>query len=51
MAYLDVSSALVDDKGETRQEFLNSDKSHYNSAAYEAMARVVKPVVQKAWSR
>jgi lysophospholipase L1-like esterase len=51
MTYLDVSSALVDDKGATKQEFLNDDKSHYNSAAYEAMARVVKPAVQKVWSR
>jgi hypothetical protein len=51
MTYLDVSPALVDDKGQTRQEFLTDDKTHYNSAAYEAMAKVVKPVVQEAWSR
>lgn len=51
MTYLDVSSALVDDKGQTRKEFLTDDKTHYNPAAYEAMARIVKPVVQEAWAR
>jgi hypothetical protein len=51
MTYLDISSALVDDKGQTREKFLTDDKTHYNSAAYEAMAGVVKPVVQEAWSR
>jgi lysophospholipase L1-like esterase len=51
MTFLDISSALVDGRGATRQEFLTSDQSHYNSAAYEAMAEAVKPAVQKAWSR
>jgi hypothetical protein len=51
MTYLDVSPALVDDKGQTRKEFLTDDKTHYNSTAYEAMARVVKPAVQEVWSK
>jgi lysophospholipase L1-like esterase len=51
MTYLDISSALVDSKGATRAEFLTDDKTHYNAAAYEAMAKVVKPAVQKDWSR
>jgi lysophospholipase L1-like esterase len=48
---LDISSALVDKNGNTRPEFLASDGFHYNEAAYEAMAQVVKPVVEKLWSR
>jgi lysophospholipase L1-like esterase len=51
MTYLDISSALVDEKGATRKEFLTDDGSHYNSAAYRAMAGAVKPAVQKAMSR
>jgi lysophospholipase L1-like esterase len=51
MIYLDVSPELVDDKGATRREFLNEEGSHYNASAYEAMAKVVKPAVQKAWSQ
>jgi lysophospholipase L1-like esterase len=51
ITYLDISSALVDNKGATRKEFLTDDGSHYNASAYEAMAKVVKPVVQNAWSR
>lgn len=48
---LDVSSALVDENGDTRPEFLTSDKSHYNETAYKVMAQMVKPVVEKIWSR
>jgi disulfide oxidoreductase YuzD len=51
MTYLDISPALIDDKGATRKEFLADDGAHYNSAAYEAMSRAVKPVVQNAWSK
>jgi GDSL-like Lipase/Acylhydrolase family len=51
MAYLDISSALVDDNGATRKEFLDNDRAHYNSAAYDAMAKVVKPAVQKEWTK
>jgi lysophospholipase L1-like esterase len=48
---VDISAALVDEKGNTRPEFLAEDGHHYNEAAYEAMARVVKPVVEEIWSR
>lgn len=48
---LDVSSVLVDENGNTRSEFLTGDGSHFNEAAYEAMALVVKPAVEKIWSR
>jgi lysophospholipase L1-like esterase len=48
---VDISAALVNENGDTRPEFLAGDGHHYNETAYEAMARVVKPVVEKIWSR
>jgi hypothetical protein len=51
MTFLDISSALVDNKGATRKEFLTDDGSHYNASAYEAMAKVIRPAVQNAWFR
>ncbi len=49
VTYLDISGALVDGEGNTRSKFLTDDHSHYNTAAYEAMARVVKPVLEDVW--
>lgn len=48
---LDIRAALVDESGNTRPEFLDGDGAHYNDAAYEAMAGVVKPAVEKIRSR
>jgi lysophospholipase L1-like esterase len=51
LEYLDVNSALVDRRGAPRMDLYMADQLHLRPAAYEAVARIVKPVVTKALER
>jgi lysophospholipase L1-like esterase len=51
LEYLDVNPALVDPSGAPRMDLYMPDQLHLRPAAYDAVARIVKPVVTMALER
>ena len=51
LEYLDVNVALVDARGAPRMDLYMPDELHLRPAAYEAVARFVKPVLTKSLER
>ena len=50
LGYIDVNPALFDAAGKPRLELYQEDQLHLRSAAYVEFARIIKPVVAKAWA-
>ncbi|MFM7817742.1 MAG: alpha/beta fold hydrolase, partial [Verrucomicrobiota bacterium] len=48
--FVDLNPTLVDAEGRPRLDFFRDDKLHLHPAAYEAFAKVLRPVLQKVWS-
>jgi lysophospholipase L1-like esterase len=51
VVYIELNTALVDEKGEPRLDLYQRDQLHFKAAAYEEFTRIVKPVLQKLWGK
>jgi lysophospholipase L1-like esterase len=47
--FIDVNPVLFDKDGKPRLELYRDDKLHFKDPAYEEFARIIKPVLLKAW--
>jgi lysophospholipase L1-like esterase len=50
LTFIDVSSALVDEGGEPREDIFEKDGIHLNARGYEALTSVVKPVLARLFA-
>lgn len=50
LGYIDVNPVLFDSAGNPRTELYRDDLLHFHPPAYVEFARVVRPVIEKAWS-
>lgn len=48
-AFVDVNPALVDADGSPRMDLYRDDRLHLHPAAYDALARVLRTVLEKVW--
>jgi len=48
--FVDLNPTLVDPEGRPRLDFFRGDRLHLHPAAYEAFAKVLRPVLEKVWS-
>lgn len=51
LTYVDLNPAVFNASGAPRMELYQDDQLHYKPPAYEAFARIVKPVLQLVWGR
>ena len=51
LVYVDVNPALVDARGEPRMDLFMPDQLHLRPPAYEAFARILKPVLLEAYEK
>lgn len=49
MGFIDVNPALFDREGMPRAELYLEDQLHFTPAAYQEFARIIKPVLERAW--
>jgi lysophospholipase L1-like esterase len=50
LIYVDVNPTLVDARGEPRLDLFMPDQLHLRPPAYEAFARILKPVLERAYA-
>lgn len=50
LSYVDISSTLLDEKGQARPECFLPDKLHMKPELYAAWTKLVRPVVEQAWA-
>lgn len=48
--FVDLNPTLVDAEGRPRLDFFRDDKLHLHPAAYEAFAKVLRPVLETVWA-
>lgn len=48
--YVDINPALVDRNGHPRLDLYRDDKLHFHPPAYEAFAKIIKPVLEREWA-
>jgi lysophospholipase L1-like esterase len=48
--FIDVNPSLFDAAGEPRLDLYQTDQLHFKEPAYEGFAKIIKPVVDKAWA-
>lgn len=51
LGFIDVNPALFDKAGQPRSELYLPDKLHFQAAAYNEFAAIIKPVIEKAWKK
>lgn len=49
VGFIDVNPALFDAHGAPRLDLYRADQLHFHPAAYREFARIIKPVVRRAW--
>jgi lysophospholipase L1-like esterase len=49
-SFVDINPALVDRDGHPRLELYKDDKLHFHPPAYEAFAKIVRPVLEREWA-
>jgi lysophospholipase L1-like esterase len=50
MEYVDVNPVLFDGEGKPRMELYKPDRLHFEDEAYVEFTRVIKPILERAWS-
>jgi lysophospholipase L1-like esterase len=48
--FVDLNPALVDADGHPRLELYKTDKLHFHPPAYDAFARIIRPVLEREWA-
>ena len=48
--FIDINPALVDANGHPRLELYRDDKLHFHPPAYEAFAKIIRPVLERQWA-
>jgi len=51
VVYVELNTALFDEKGDPRLDLYQKDQLHFKPAAYEEFTRIIKPVLQKLWEK
>ncbi|MBL9200509.1 MAG: hypothetical protein JNL39_08380 [Opitutaceae bacterium] len=48
--FVDLNPALVDANGHPRLELYRTDKLHFHPPAYDAFAKIIRPVLEREWA-
>lgn len=48
--FVDLNPALVDAEGRPRRELYRDDKLHFHPPAYDAFAKIIRPVLEREWA-
>jgi lysophospholipase L1-like esterase len=51
VVYVDLNTALFDEKGAPRVGLYQNDQLHFKPAAYEEFTRIIKPILQQLWGK
>jgi len=49
VGYIELNTVLFDGQGKVRENLFLPDRLHFRAPAYEEFARIVKPILMKAW--